>query len=73
MVVDVKATSAEDMNETFNEKDDKYRNWATNETEKKVTKAVMVPLIASNDGAVHRDSVRRRKDFTPDNKVNWSE
>ena len=39
--------------------------------EKKVAMAVMVPLIISHDGAVHKDSVRRRKDFAPDIKVDW--
>ena len=29
----------------------------------------MVPLIISHDGAVHKDSVRRWKDFAPDIKV----
>ena len=65
-------TSTEDMNKAFKEKDDKYREWATRETrEKKVEKAVMVPLIISHDGAVHKDSVRRWKDFAPDIKVDW--
>ena len=31
----------------------------------------MVPLIFSLDGAVHRDTVRRWKDFAPDIKVDW--
>ena len=38
---------------------------------KKVAKAVMVPLIISHDGAVHRDSVRRWKDFATDIQVDW--
>ena len=60
------------MNKAFREKDDKYREWATRETrEKKVSKAVMVPLIISHDGTIHRDSVRRWKDFAPDIKVDW--
>ena len=60
------------MNKAFKEKDDKFRKWATRETrEKKVAKAVMVPLIISHDGAVHKDSVRRWKDFAPDIKVDW--
>ena len=72
VVVDVKVTSTEKMNESFNEKDDKYRIWATSETrEKKVAKAVMVPLIISHDGAVHRDTVRRWKDFAPDINIDW--
>ena len=72
VVVDVKVTSTEDLNKAFKEKDDKYREWATRETrEKKVAKAVMVPLIISHDGAIHRDSVRRWKDFAPDIKVDW--
>ena len=32
---------------------------------------MIVPLIISNDGAIHRDSVRRWKDFAPDIKVDW--
>ena len=31
----------------------------------------MVPLIISHDGAIHRDTVRRWKDFAPDIKVDW--
>ena len=31
----------------------------------------MVPLILSHDWAVHRDTVRRWKDFAPDIKVDW--
>ena len=54
----MKVTSTDDMNKTFKEKDDKYREWANHQTkEKKVGKAVMVPLIISHDGAVHRDTV----------------
>ena len=46
------------MNDSFKIKDDKYRVWATPETqEKKVAKVVMVPLIISNDGAVHKDTI----------------
>ena len=64
VVVDVKITSTDKMNEAFKEKDEKYRQWTTTETrEKKVSKAVMVPLIISHDGAIHRDTVRRWKDF----------
>ena len=56
-LVDVKVTSTDKMNETFKEKDEKYRELTTIETrEKKVVKAVMVPLIISHDGAVHRDT-----------------
>ena len=52
------------MSEAFKEKDEKYREWTTKETrEKKVDKAVMVPLIFSRDGAVHWDTVRRWKDM----------
>ena len=40
--------------------------------EKKVRKAVIVPLIIFHDGAVHKDSVGRWKDFAPDIKVDWS-
>ena len=36
-----------------------------------MAKAVMVPLIVSHDEAIHRDSVRRWKDFAPDIKVDW--
>mgnify|MGYP004554314851 CR=1 FL=1 len=57
VVVDVKVTSTESMNKAFKEKDDKYREWTTRETlEENVAKAVMVPLIISHDGAIHRDS-----------------
>ena len=71
-MVDVKVTSTEKMNEAFREKDEKYRDWATNETrENKVSKAVMVPLIISHDGAVHRDTVRRWKDIAKDIDVDW--
>ena len=31
----------------------------------------MVPLILSHDGAVHKDTVRRWKNFAPDIKVDW--
>ena len=72
VVVDVKITSTDNMNEAFKEKDDKYREWATRETrEENVAKVVMVPLIISHDGAVHRDTVRRWKDFAKDIKVDW--
>ena len=72
VVVDVKITSTDKMNEAFKEKDDKYWELATKETlEDKVVKAVMVPLIITHDGAVHKDSVRRWKDFAPDIKVDW--
>ena len=72
VVVDVKITSTDDMNKAFKEKDEKYRQWATIETrEKKVAKAVMVPLIVSHDGAVHKDTVKRWKDFAPDIQVDW--
>ena len=72
VVVDVKVTSTDDMNKAFKEKDEKYRVWATQETrEKKVEKAVMVPLIISHDGAIHRDSIRRWKDIAEDIKVDW--
>ena len=60
------------MNEAFNEKDKEYREWTTKETrESKVVMAVMVPLIVSHDGAVHRDTVKRWKDFAPDVQVDW--
>ena len=31
----------------------------------------MVPLVISHDGAVHKDSVKRWKNFAPDIKVDW--
>ena len=72
VVVDVKITSTDQMNKAFKEKDDKYREWATKDTrEKKVVMAVMVPLIISHDGAVHRDTIRRWKNFAPDIQVDW--
>ena len=71
--MDVKVTSTDKMNDAFKEKDDKYREWATRETrEKKVVMAVMVPLIISHDGAVHKDTIRRWKMFAPDTKVDWA-
>ena len=70
VVVDVKITSTDKMDDSFKEKDEKYREWTARETrEKKVGKAVMVPLIISRDRAVHRDTVRRRKSFAPDVEV----
>ena len=72
VVVDVKVTSTDKMNEAFKEKDDKYRVWATHETrETKVVNAVMVPLIISHDGAIHQDTIRRWKDFATDINVDW--
>ena len=72
VVVDVNVTSTDQLNKAFREKDETYREWATSETrEKKVSKVVMVPLIVSHDGAVHRDSVRRWKDVAPDINVYW--
>ena len=69
-VVDVKITATEDMNKAFKEKDERYSEWTTRETrEMKVAKAVMVPLIISHDGAVHKDTIRRWKDIAPDIKV----
>ena len=60
------------MNDAFREKDEKYREWTTMETrEKKVAKAVMVPLIISHDGAIHKDTVRRWKDIAKDIEVDW--
>ena len=54
-VVGVKVTSTDKMNDEFKKKDDKYREWTTQETrEKKVGMAVMVPLIISHDGAIRR-------------------
>ena len=69
VVVEVKITSTGKMNKAFKEKDEKYRVWATRETrEKRVSKAVMVPVIISHDGVVHRESVRPWKDFASDIK-----
>ena len=60
------------MAKAFKEKDDTYRTWTVQETrEKKVWKAVMVPLIISHDGAVHNESVKRWKDIAKDIKVDW--
>ena len=71
-MVDVKVTSTNEMNDAFTEKDKKYREWTTIETrEKKVAKAVMVPLIISHDGAVHRDLVKRWRDIAKDIDVDW--
>ena len=39
--------------------------------EKKVGKAVMVPLIVSHDGVVHKDAIKRWKIFAPDVMVDW--
>ena len=70
VVVDVKVTLTDKMNDALKEKGEKYSLWTIRETrEKKVVKAVTVPLIVSHDGAVHMDSVGRRKDFAPDIKV----
>ena len=72
VVVDVKVTSTDKLNEAFKEKGEKYREWTTRETrEKKVSKVVMVPIIISHDRAVHRDTVRSWKSFAPDIKVDW--
>ena len=72
VVVDVKVTSTDKMNEAFKENDEKYREWTMIETrEKKVEKAVMVPLIISHDGAVHKDTVRRWMNFASDVNVDW--
>ena len=50
VVVDVKVTSTDKMNEAFKENDDKCREWATKEMrEKKVVMVVMVPLIISHE------------------------
>ena len=72
VVVDVQITSTDSMSKAFKEKEDKYREWTIRETrEKKVAKAVMVPLIISHEGAVHRTTVMRWKDFAPDIQVDW--
>ena len=39
--------------------------------EENVAKVVMVPLIISHDGTVHKDTVRLWKDFSPDVKADW--
>ena len=72
MAVDVKVTSSDDMAKAFNEKDHTYRMWTVQETrEKKAWKAGMVPLIFSHDGAVHKESVKRWKDITPETSL-WT-
>ena len=59
VVVEVKITSTDKLNEAFKEKDEKYREWATKETrEKKVAKAVMVPSSSPMMG----QSTRNRSD-----------
>ena len=71
-MVDVKVTSTDQLNKAFREKDEKYREWTTRETrERKVAKVVLVPLIISHDGAVHKDAVKRWKDFAPDINIDW--
>ena len=68
----MKATSTGDMEKTLKEKDDKYRKWTTWETvEKKADKAVMVPLIITQDRSVHRDTVKRWNDFALDIQPDW--
>ena len=60
------------MSKAFKEKDVKYREWATKDMrEKKVGKVVIVALIVSHNGAVHKDSVRRWTNFAPVIKVDW--
>ena len=72
VVVDVKITSTDKMNESFKEKDEKYREWATKETrESKVVMAVIVPLIISHDGAIHKDTIKRWKDFASNIQADW--
>ena len=71
VVVDVKITSTDKMNDEFKQKDEKYREWTTQETRKKVGKAVMVPLIISHDGAIHKGSVMRWKGFSLDLELSW--
>ena len=71
VVVDVKITSTDKMDDAFKEDDDRYRGWATGETlEKNDANAVMVPIIISHDGAIHRDSVKQLKDFASD--MRWT-
>ena len=67
----MKITPTDDLSNAFKEKDDKYRVWATSERPEKVMKAVMVPLIISRDGAVHRACVRWWMDLAPDINVDW--
>ena len=31
----------------------------------------MVPLIISHDGAIHKDTIRRWRNFAPDIRVDW--
>ena len=69
VVIDVKITSTDKMYESFKEKDDKYREWTTREM--KVMMAVMVPLIISHDGAIHKETVKRWKNFAPDIQIDW--
>ena len=72
VVVDVMVTSTDKMNESFKEKDEKYRELATRETrENNVVMAGMVPLIISHGGAVHKDTVKRWKNVAPDIKIDW--
>ena len=53
----MKVTSTDKLNDAFKEKEKKCREWTTQETqEKKVAMAVMVLLIISRQGAIHRDS-----------------
>ena len=42
-----------------------HKRWWKN----KVSKVVMVPLIISHDGVLHKDTVMRWKDLAPDIKV----
>ena len=72
VVVDMNVTSTDELNETFTEKDEKYREWTARETmEKNVVKAVMVPPHLSHDGTAHRDTVRGWNDIARDIKVDW--
>ena len=58
VVVDVKVTSTEKLNEFFNEKDESIECGRPGRPgRKKVAKAVIVPLIISHDMAVHKDTV----------------
>ena len=38
---------------------------------KKVGKALLVPLIISHDGAIHKDTVKQWNDTASDIKVDW--
>ena len=48
------------MEKAFKEEDEKYREWTMQDTgKKKVSKAVIVPLVISHDSVDHKDSVKQ--------------